>query len=159
MKIDLDRGVMTKRHSSGVYVHMYLDQPGVFLNDFGAEVPPEMAAAADFDVERLLKERQKRDRLAEAQAEIEHELSLPVEGGKEKVIEARGGYEILDRAMGRAIIRDNEGNDITPVPVPLQEAKVLLSKLAPKKEESNGGQKAAKAKGEADKSEAGKAQG
>ena len=42
--IDVNRGVMIKKHPSMGLVYMYMDKPGVYLNAFGKELPDKIAA-------------------------------------------------------------------------------------------------------------------
>ncbi len=140
--IDVNRGVMIQKHPSMGLVYMYIDEPGVFLNVFGKEVPNEIATQAGYDVKTLGKQKLKRERMASAMSAIELELELASEVGKEEVLWERGGYKVVGLPLGRAYVFDDEGNQLNPTPIPRQEAKVLLDHLVPKpkkKEKDDGG--------------------
>jgi len=145
-KIDDDRGVMKMRHQTGMLVSMYLDEPGVYLNDFGKPVPEDIAKQAGFDVERLGREKAKRARIAAAMADIEADLQLDPETDEQKVLIERDGYKMIAAGQNMAMLVDEENNRLTPVPLPLVEAEQLLDSLAPKTEEKADGSKTANGK-------------
>ncbi len=141
--IDVNRGVMIKKHPSMGLVYMYMDTPGVFLNTFGKEVPNEIAAQAAFDVETLGKERLKRERMREAMTAIEVELELAITAEEETILWERGGYRVVKLSLGKAYVYDDENNKLTPIAIPQEEAKLLLDHLVPEeKEEEHGDTKA-----------------
>ncbi len=129
--IDVNRGVMIKKHPLGFLVYMYMDQPGVFLNAFGKEVPSEIAKQAHFDVAVLEKQKLKRERMAAAMTSIELELELANESDEQVILWERGGYKVVEMPLGNAFVYDDEGNKLNPMPIPRQEAKVLLDHLVP----------------------------
>lgn len=134
-KIDYDRGVIIKIHqTSGMDVFMYVDTPGVFLNAFGTEIDPSIAKEAGYDVDRLLREKVKRERMAQAAKLIEQELALEEKEGVREVVAERQGFKVIDLGLGRHYVEDPEGNQLTAQPLPLEQAKLLLSKLTPDKE-------------------------
>lgn len=124
MVIDYDRGVTHKRHPSGLDVYMYKDQPGVFLNAFGREVTPDLAAAAGFDVDRLLKEKTKRERMALAMAAIEEEFE-----GEAKQVKSKGEFKAVHVGFGRHNVLDADGNKLNPRPLTKEEALKLLEQM------------------------------
>lgn len=125
MVIDYDRGVTHKRHPSGLDVYMYKDQPGVFLNAFGREVTPDLAAAAGFDTDHLLKEKAKRERMALAMAAIEEEFE-----GEAKQVKAKGEFKVVHVGFGRHNLLDPDGNKLNPRPLTKEEALKLLEQVA-----------------------------
>ena len=133
--IDVNRGVMIKKHPGLGLIYMYLDAPGVFLNAHGSEVPDKVAKGANYDTETLGKEKVKRERMREAMTAIEIELELAVTSDEENVIEERDGFRVVGLALGNAHLYDPDNNKLTPVPVPEAEALKLLDHLAPVKEE------------------------
>lgn len=139
--IDVNRGVMVKKHPAGFLVYMYMDTPGVYLNAFGNEVPEKIAEQSFFEIERLGKERVKRERMREAMTEIEMELELANSSLEEIVLWERGGYRVIELPLGNAIVMDEDGNKLNPVPIPQGEAKVLLDHLAPVDEKKKVGSK------------------
>ena len=132
--IDVNRGVMIKKHPSMGLVYMYLDTPGVFLNAFGKEIPEAIAGQAFFDIEPLGKERIKRERMREAMTAIELELELANSADEETVLWSRGTFRVVKLALGNAYLYDGD-EKLTPVAIPAQEAKVLLDHLAPEEDE------------------------
>lgn len=129
--IDFNRGVTIRKYTpTNMYVYMYKDTPGVFLDPHGKPVHHKMAQAAGFDVTTLLKEKHKREKMRDAMSQIEAELELADTSVGEIVLEERGGYKLVDRGYGRADVMDGE-NRLTPVPVPVQEAQIMLGHLAP----------------------------
>jgi hypothetical protein len=68
-KIDWNRGVTESNN-----VHMYKDSPGVYYGPHGDEVDEATAKAAGFPVDEQVRERERRKRLAEADARIRRDL-------------------------------------------------------------------------------------
>lgn len=133
--IDVDRGVLMRYlEGTGIQVYMYVDEPGVFLNAFGKEVSEDLAKQAGFDVERLSRERVKRERMKAAFAAIEAEIDNSE--AKENVVEERDGFRLIDIGLGRYMIKDPEGASLNPVPVTEQIAKKLFDQLVPVKVEA-----------------------
>lgn len=108
--IDYDKGVLKRKHPLGLDVYMYVGQPGVFLNAHGGEVSPQLAAEAGFDTDALLKERRRRDRVAEAESAINAEFNKPE---ARKVVARLNGYEIVRVNGNNHVIVDAEGNPLT----------------------------------------------
>jgi hypothetical protein len=131
-RINYDRGVIIRQHKrTGMDVFMYVDTPGVFLNAFGTSIDEKLASEAGFDIENLGKERMKRERMKAAMDAIELELAIADESGKEKVVLENQGFKVIDIGLGRHFVLDPEGNRLTQVALPLEQAKVLVQQLAP----------------------------
>jgi hypothetical protein len=131
--IDYDRGVLIRVHAqTGMDIFMYADQPGVFLNAHGTEVTPLLAQQAGYDTDKLVKERKKRERMAEAMAKIEREMDGQDEV-ESKIVEERDGYKIMDIGLGRHNLVDPDGDNLNTIPLPLEQAKLLLDSLIPVK--------------------------
>lgn len=128
MNIDLNRGVTIRYHPSGMAVYMYKAEPGVFYNAFAVEVTAKVAAQAGFNTNTLLKERQKRDRIAHAHAAIEREFAGAHES--REVLE-RAGYKVFHVGLGNHDLVDPEGNKLNPVPLPEEATMRLLDALCP----------------------------
>lgn len=129
-KIDYDRGVIISQHkASGMDVFMYVDTPGVYLNAFGAPVSDQLAKEAGYDVEKFGKDKLKRERMAKAMTAIEAELAIADEVGKKNVVEEKGGFKIVDMGVGRHYVEDPDGNRLNSVPLPVEQARVLLTQL------------------------------
>ena len=70
------------------------------------------------------------EKLADAQALIEQELSQPAQSTATKVAE-RGGFSLIDVGFSRYVIETSEGDRVTPKAVTLSVAQSLMAKLAP----------------------------
>jgi hypothetical protein len=66
---------LTLKVKGETVIAMYKDDPGVFYNEAGREVAPELAATVGFDIVALQKQRNVNRRVAEATKEIEREES------------------------------------------------------------------------------------
>lgn len=131
-KIDYDRGVIISQHKqTGMDIFMYVDTPGVYLNAFGTPVADKLAKEAGYDVEKFGKERVKRERMKAATDAIEQELAIVNDQGVKTVVEETEGFKIIDIGLGRHFVEDPDGNKLTSVPLPLEQAKVLLRQLVP----------------------------
>lgn len=128
--IDLDRGVRIGRdRDTKVYVYMYMDTPGVYLNAFGKPVSEGLAKMAGFEVEKLRRERLRRERLAEFNSELNAELDLAQDGGEDIVLASGGGYRVLRLASGMVNVVDEDGQKVNPIPLSEQLGRTLLTKL------------------------------
>lgn len=151
--IDFDRGVAIRNiHRTGMDVYMYIDTPGVYFARNGHEVPEAIAREAGFDIEKLGKERVKRQRLRDAYDAIERDSDAGV--STHSVVDEKGGFRLVDIGQERYIITsaDDSNVTLTAVPLPHKEAKRLWDELtkevaAPKKTEEKGGNKASGEKG------------
>lgn len=147
-KIDYDRGVIINAHkASGMDVFMYVDDPGNYLNAHGGKVSSELAAEAGYDIQKLEKERVRRERKLTASQLIDAELADDKDVSQE-VVEERDGYKLVSTGLGRHYVLDPDGNKLTPVHMSLEVATKLLDGMAPKKvevvEADDKGKKAAK---------------
>lgn len=130
--IDINKGVETHWHSSGMQVHMYVNEPGVFRNSHGTIVSKELAAEAGYDVDRLVGEADRRKRIADAIAAVDQEFNQAQnETGGPVLVEEASGFKLLDIGLGRFSIQDPDGNQVVPRPLPEKEARLLFSKLVP----------------------------
>lgn len=129
-KIDYDRGVIINIHqASGMDVYMYVDDPGKFLTAHAQIVSDAIAKEAGYDVEKLAKDRVKKERKAQALQMIDNELSDDKDI-KEDVVDERNGWKIVSIGLGRHHLNDPDGNRITSVPQPLEAAQKLLNGMA-----------------------------
>ncbi|BCH25774.1 hypothetical protein [Mesorhizobium sp. L-8-3] len=101
--------------------------PGNYYSRNGTKVSAEVARQAGFDVEADMREKQRAERLAQAQKDINAELGR-VQGA---VIEQRGGWQIIDLGYGRADIKDASGKKMNSRPLSVPEAQRYLDALAP----------------------------
>ena len=129
-KIDYDRGVIKRVHPKGVEVYMYKDAPGVYLNAHGKEVAENMAKTAGFPVDRYTLARRKKELMAKAMETIEAELHSD-HGGERIVVCNRKGFNLVCIGLGRHIIEDPDGNNLTPMPLTKEEGEILFNEMAP----------------------------
>lgn len=132
-KIDLDRGVMMTSFN-GVEVFMYVDDPGVYLNAYGTEVPESLAKQAGFDTEKYGKQHKRKVRMAAAQANIEAELAMIDEGKPQKVVKDLKGFKLVDIGLGRFYVKDPDDNVLTKEPVSRAMGDKLLVALSGEEE-------------------------
>lgn len=126
--IDYDRGVSIRQHKqTGIMVYMYKDTPGVYYNVHGTEVAEDFAGEAGFDIASLGKQRTLRERMSAAMDEIKAELDLAGEAGE--VVKEQGGLKIVRINDDKFQVLDENGNKISPIPLPLDQATLLLDKL------------------------------
>lgn len=131
MAIDLNRGVIATRMpiaKGGMYVYMYVDTPGEYLNEHGHKVSEGLAREVGFDVARWAKERVKRERMLEARKSIEAELEMLSED-TEKVVKEVNGFKIIELVSGSANVLDQSGALMNFQPIPMEDAEVLLKAL------------------------------
>lgn len=130
--IDYDRGVHKRTGPGGIEVYMYKDDPGVYLNAYGTPLPESIAEAAGFDVATNRKAKLKKERVAAALRAVDADLaSLEGEPDAEEVVtKEQDGWKIIDIGLGRRLIKDPEGNQITPQSMPQEQAESLLAQLA-----------------------------
>jgi hypothetical protein len=127
MIIDYNRGVSIRVDpSSGAKVYMYKDSPGVFLNAHGAEVADSLARRCGFDVTTLKREREKREAIGEAMADIEAQFESEKSRKVEKVVKEKEGYRVVDFGFGRHSVFGPEGEKLHDKYLNKQEALHLL---------------------------------
>lgn len=136
-----DRGILKRHHPAGLEIYMFLDTPGVFLNAHGTEIDPSLAAEAGFPTEDLLKEKARRERIADATARIDEQFAVD---GKRDVIDEVNGYKIVQLGSRGHQIFDADDNLLTPGKfLSVEDAKRIASKMksaqpAKKKNEGEG---------------------
>lgn len=146
MPIDIDRGVTLRQivtfndptnprkyepdiNYGGMAVYMYKDEPGVYYDAHGKVVPELMAQKAGFPTDKLAKAKRRRDAVAALEAQFRAELEADDQDEAVVLAEA-GGYKVIALPMGRAKVVDKDtGDSVTPVPMPVEAAKVLLGEL------------------------------
>lgn len=129
-KIDYDRGVIIQTEpGTGMDVFMYIDSPGKFINAHGSAVPDKIAAAAGYDVEKLGKERLRRERKAAANAIIDKELNDDNELDEKDVKEFEG-WKVVSIGLGRHNVKDPDGNVLNAMHLPLEGAMRLFEAMS-----------------------------
>jgi hypothetical protein len=128
--IDYDRGVIINTHErTGMDVFMYVDDPGKFLTAHSKVVPDEIAKEAGYDVEKLAKERNKKERKEKAMEMIDAELADDKDNRTETVLE-RNGYKVVTTGLGRHHVLDPDDNRLTNAPQSFEMAEKLLNAMA-----------------------------
>lgn len=130
-KIDLDRGVHQRIDlGTGMDIYMYVDTPGVYLTLHGTEVDVELARRAGFPVEEQLKKRRVQQALVAAQDRVLAELQVADQSVKVVVKEA-DGFKIIDIGYDRYQVLSPDDDVLTPSPLNLRSAVILLGQLVP----------------------------
>lgn len=128
--IDLNRGVRIRVHKpTGMRIYMYKDDPGVYYNAHGKTVPIVLAAECGFPVDELSKLKKRKLAMKEAADAIDREMALSNVYKRDVVLKEAGDYKLIDGKLGRAIIKDNDGNLITALPIAMEAAEALFAKL------------------------------
>ena len=134
-KMDYNRGVMINQDPrSGVEVFMYTDTPGIYYNAHGTVVTDELAKAAGYDTEGNAKKKRLSERMAQAMEAIKKELQAEeVEGLRpaENIVLERNGFKLLDIGLGRHVVKDPDGNPLTPEPLTKELGTRLFDQLVP----------------------------
>lgn len=127
MKLDLDRGVITRWHPNGGFdVHMYADEPGVWYDSHGKEVPASIAKGAGYEVDRLMQEKALAEQIAVASAKVHKEMKRTTEA---TTVAERGGFELVRVAPGLFKVKNPDGQFITRQPVAETIGRVLLDEF------------------------------
>lgn len=127
--IDYDRGVEKRRDPlTGVDVYVYQDDPGVYLNAYGQPIDEAAAAAAGFDVVKLGKVKDKKERVAAALAAIDAEDGEQLE---QTIVQQRNGYKLVSIGLGRYRVLDPDGDNLTPKNLTQQEGEIVFNQLVP----------------------------
>lgn len=130
--IDLDRGVMIRKaQGPNMKIFMYIDEPGVYYNVHGGEVPKDLAKLAGYDVEKYAKLKWKRDRMSEFQAQIERELEIENSEEPAKIIASEKGFEVRAHGgLGAVDVFDPDGGKLNDRPITEAEGLLLLKFMA-----------------------------
>jgi hypothetical protein len=129
--IDLDRGVQSRTDpGTNVEVYMYWDTPGVYLNAHGTEVDVALAERAGFPVEEHLKKRRYQEAVKAAQDKAIAEIA-DADRSEKVVTKEKGGFTIVDIGYDRYFVFSPDGDKLTPTPLNLRSAVILLDQLVP----------------------------
>lgn len=124
--IDYDRGAIINQHTqTGMEVFMYIDEPGVYLDAHLNQVPDLIAAQAGYDVEKLAKERVKKDRKAQAMKMIDEELADDKDNNQ-TCVDASHGFKLVSTGLGRHHVLDPEGNRLNNHPLTEEQGRKLM---------------------------------
>jgi hypothetical protein len=132
--MDANRGYRCRIHPAlGVEIYMYKDDPGVFLNAYGSEVDKGLASDCGYDVEKLLKMKQRKERISQAVEAVESELKIAEETGTKKVFKSRDGFSVIELPMDRFMIEDPDGLPLTNMPLTKAIALSVFDQMVPPK--------------------------
>lgn len=137
MGIDLNRGVLAKKEGvSGAWFYMYADEPGVYFNEHGIEIPEGLAATAGFDIENYGKAKRKADMLRDAYAKIEAQVGADeASPHNQKLLIERGEWKVIEVGNGNVNIVHTDGDKMNSMPIPKAAGLKLFDQLVPKPEE------------------------
>jgi hypothetical protein len=131
-EIDVDRGVVSRLHrETGVRVYMYFDAPGYYYDEHSNSLSEDFAEQAGFPVKDHAKDRFKREKMKAFMSQVDRSLAEAEEAQDKEVVAEKGGYKILAMAYGTALVVDENDQRITPLPIPMIQAKGLLDALVP----------------------------
>lgn len=131
-ELDVNRGVVIRFHPMGIKVAMYRDEPGVFIDVNGNELSRDVARAAGYDVDRLLRERAKAERLAEFHAELEDEFQKrerEIDEGIKREFDDGAALEMRKLGVGYAIFNSRTGKKLTSVSMSYKDASSLIESM------------------------------
>jgi hypothetical protein len=111
-----------------MYIHMYIDKPGYYLNEHGREVPSSLAAQAGFDVAKFNRERIVRERMIAFQGEVIKQLDADEESEVEILAEG-GGYKVVAVSKDAANVYDEFGSKLNGNVLPRSAAMNLFQGL------------------------------
>lgn len=113
----------------GLEVIMYKDQPGIYYDIHGNVVHENIAKMAGFPVDKLAKSKLYREKMAAVQKKLRAELE-DIQMEEEQIVLAEAGdWRVIALPGDRAKVIDKNDNNITPLPMPVAEAKALLRDL------------------------------
>lgn len=128
MALDLNRGVKTKFHPSGMSVNMYLDDPGVYLTASGDPMDAELAKQAGFDLERMNLERVKQLKLKAYREQLDRELQSE-EDNLAAAFSQSDKHDVRHIGGGQYAVFDKDGKRVTKVAMSKADVELLVGKL------------------------------
>jgi hypothetical protein len=128
-KIDLNRGVIKCIHPHGIAIHMYVDEPGVYLTVHGRPVAEKLAEEAGFDIAKWRK--QKRIFEMRATAETQIRKTVEAETDEPEVVAERGTIKVIDIGLGRYQVVGEDDLPLHTAPLTREQAMALLDGLVP----------------------------
>lgn len=133
--ISNDDGLRIMGHPKGFNIYMVKSRPGVFYNIHGDIVSDEAAREAGFPVEKLVKERKRRELMSKAQTEIAAQLDQEfADKPEDEPLMERRGYRLMPHPLGGYRLLDPDGASVlspTAPPLPEEQAIELFNKVVP----------------------------
>ena len=127
-KLDLNRGVRTRFHASGMKVCMYVDDPGVYMTEGGQPLDVKFAREAGFDVEKDLRQRAINQRMAEYRRKLEEEARSE-EDALAQAASDRSNYRVQHIGAGQYAIFDKGGKRLTRVAMTKADVELLVGPI------------------------------
>lgn len=128
MALDLNRGVKTKFHPSGLTVNMYLDDPGVYLTATGDPIDSKLAEQAGFDLAKMNAERVKMAKLKAYKEQLERELQSEEESLAAAFSQSEK-HDVRHIGGGQYAVFDKDGKRVTKVAMSKADVELLVGKL------------------------------
>lgn len=133
--ISYSRGVIIKTHPTGFDVHMYIDDPGTYLDGHGTELPAKVAKAAGFHTDRELRAKELNKQRAAAESKIQAELGKPIH----EVVYWKGIFRLVHVGNQMFHVENLDGDQITMQPLNEAIARSLMDDLTSGDDEGEGG--------------------
>lgn len=127
--LDLDRGVRTRFHKSGLSVSMYKDDPGTYLTETGEVLDVKFAKEAGFDVEADLRKKIKGQRLEAFQRQLEDEMRSE-EDALAQAMSDNGNVDVRHVGAGQYAIFDKSGKRLTRVAMTRADVELLVGPVS-----------------------------
>lgn len=113
----------------GLTVYMYVDEPGIYYDVHGNKLPEGIAKLAGYAVDKLAKQRRKKEALAAFDEQMRKELSMEPDE-ESRVLAEDGDWQVVSMPGGRAKIVDKDtGRPVTAMTLAEKDAIVLLKEL------------------------------
>lgn len=111
MALDLNRGVKTRFHPSGLKVSMYLDDPGTYYDDKGSKLDESFAKTAGFDLEKNRREKLKLLKLEQYKRQLDQEYASAEELLAEELAR-NGGHDVRSIGGGQFALFGKDGKRV-----------------------------------------------
>ncbi len=110
--IDWNRPLVMQKHPAGFTVHTYRDEPGVYRDAHGKELPEQVAKKAGFNIERLRQEAERLKTRAELLSEGDR---LALDAEVREVVEENSHFKLVHIGHQVFVIENADGDRlITP---------------------------------------------
>lgn len=135
--LDLDRGVRTRFHKSGMSISMYKDDPGTYYTDNAEVVDPKFAKEAGFNVEADVRQKVKNDRLAAYEKQLNDEMQSE-EDALAQAMSDNSSVDVRHIGGGQYAIFDKGGKQLTRVAMTRADVELLIGPVEADSNDPNG---------------------
>jgi hypothetical protein len=126
MALDINRGCYIRFHPSGnMKVAMYMDNPGVYMDESGNPLDERFARDSGFDVDKDRREKLKLDRLAAYKAKLEADMASE-EDTIAGMLTNKGDYDVRHIGGGQYAVFDKDGKKLTKVAMTKADVELLV---------------------------------